>query len=478
MVALHETARSQSNSPTKIAPLNPLEASVAASRAHYTLRNPLSLRAYNDSCQYLPGGNTRTTLHSSPFPLTFASGSSCTLTSIDGDVYTDFLGEYTAGIYGHNHPVIHRAITDALSHGWNFGGTNMYEKQLARLVCERFAPAMETVRFTNSGTEANMVAIGAAMAYTRRTRILVFSGAYHGGTISFPAGQTHMPKLSMNLPHQFVLGKYNDIEATRAVLAHVEPHSLAAILVEPMLGSGGAIPGDYAFLTFLRDYATENGALLILDEVMTSRLGYRGVGYKLGIRPDLMTLGKWVGGGMSFGAFGGRREVMGMFDPRAGMLSHAGTFNNNVVSMAAGVAGMGVLDEEVIDRLNALGERMKGLVEGVLRKHGVVADDTPPTEDADSCISNGTQNHRSSASESTGPKMYITGIGSLMNVHFAGPDKDVLQALFFHHMLEEDIYMPQRGFIALSIEIKLRHVEAFTAAVERFVLRYQKALVV
>jgi len=469
-------------------PSTPLGASLATNLANYTLRNPRSLRAYNDSCQHLPGGNTRTTLHSSPFPLTFASGASCTLTTLDGDTYTDFLGEYTAGIYGHNHPIIHAAITSALDRGWNFGGTNAYEKQLARLVCERFAPAIETVRFTNSGTEANTCALAAAIAYTRRDRVLVFRGAYHGSTLAFPAS-THSPDSksprTLNLPNHFLLAPYNDIPTTRALLAAQPPHTLAAILVEPMLGSGGAIPGDPPFLRFLRAAATESGALLIFDEVMTSRLGYRGLGHKLGIRPDLMTLGKWVGGGMSFGAFGGRREIMAMFDPRSGVLSHAGTFNNNVVSMSAGVAGLGVLDEEVLGRLNALGERTRALVEGVLRKHGVVRDEGVPStadddKEANGFVPNGNvYHHHHLLSEDDGrrPKMYITGLGSLMHIHFTGPDRDVLQALFFHHMLEENIYVPQRGFIALSIEIRLRHVGAFAAALERFVVRFGRALV-
>ncbi len=188
---------------------------------------------------------------------------------------------------------------------------------------------------------------------------------------------------------------------------------------------------------------------------------------------------------MSFGAFGGRREIMAMFDPRSGVLSHAGTFNNNVVSMSAGVAGLGVLDEEVLGRLNALGERTRALVEGVLRKHGVVRDEGVPStadddKEANGFVPNGNvYHHHHLLSEDDGrrPKMYITGLGSLMHIHFTGPDRDVLQALFFHHMLEENIYVPQRGFIALSIEIRLRHVGAFAAALERFVVRFGRALV-
>ena len=133
-----------------------------------------------------------------------------------------------------------------------------------------------------------------------------------------------------------------------------------------MLGSGGAIPGSLPFLRLLKEYSSSHGALLILDEVMTSRLSYSGLGHKLGIEPDLMTLGKWVGGGMNFGAFGGRREIMRMYDPQSGSLVHAGTFNNNILSMAAGCAGCGILDQGTTDRLNDLGESMKASVQKVI----------------------------------------------------------------------------------------------------------------
>ena len=346
----------------------------ALAKAHstYTQLNPSSLQAYQSARQHLPGGNTRTVLHANPFPLTFASGNGCTLTSLDDHTYTDFLGEYTAGIYGHNNATIRAAIHEALSRGWSFGGNNTYEKELARLVCERFTPTMELVRFTNSGTEANMMAVATAIAWTGRKKILVFEDAYHGATLSF---KFHSPPKgsamkSVNLHHEWVVATYNDIAQTKEVLSALPPKSLAAILVEPMLGSAGAIPGSSAFLEFLRSYASSHGALLIFDEVMTSRLSYRGLGYKLGIQPDLMTLGKWVGGGMSFGSFGGRRDIMEMYDPsKSGSLAHAGTFNNNVISMAAGCAGCKVLDEETTNRLNDLGEHLKKAVNDVIEKH-------------------------------------------------------------------------------------------------------------
>ena len=246
----------------------------------------------------------------------------------------------------------------------------MYEKELAKLVCERFTPTMELVRFTNSGTEANMMAVATAMAWTGRTKILVFRGGYHGATLSFRNLPKGSATKSVNLPHEWIVGTYNDIAQTEEVFSALPPKSLAAILVEPMLGNAGAILGSLPFLQSLRSYASSHDALLIFDEVMTSRLSYRGLGYRLGIQPDLMTLGKWVGGGMSFGAFGGRRDIMEMYDPsKSGGLAHAGTFNNNVISMAAGCAGCKVLDKETTNRLNGLGEHLKEMVTDVIEKH-------------------------------------------------------------------------------------------------------------
>ena len=179
-----------------------------------------------------------------------------------------------------------------------------------------------------------------------------------------------------------MVGTYNDVAQTEEVLSTLSSESLAAILVEPMLGNAGAIPGSLPFLQFLRSYASSHGALLIFDEVMTSRLSYRGLGHKLGIKPDLMTLGKWVGGGMSFGAFGGRRDIMEMYDPtRSGGLAHAGTFNNNVISMAAGCAGCKILDEETTNRLNDIGELLKEMVTDAIQKH--LYGDVPSAHGAD-----------------------------------------------------------------------------------------------
>ena len=371
------------------------EDALAQAHSAYSTLNPTSHDAFLSSCKHLPGGNTRTVLHANPFPLTFASGNGCTVTSLDGNTYIDFLGEFTAGIYGHNDSAIRAAIDEALDQGWSLGGNNKYEKELAKLVCERFQPTMELVRFTNSGTEANMMAVATAMAWTGKNKILVFQGGYHGATLSFRIPPVGVTQKSVNLPHEWVIGTYNDIEKTQAVLSAIPADSLAAIIVEPMLGNAGAIPGSLPFLQFLRSYASSHDALLIFDEVMTSRLSYRGLGHKLGIRPDMMTLGKWVGGGMSFGAFGGRADIMALFDPtKQGSLAHAGTFNNNVVSMAAGCAGCKVLDEETTNRLNELGESLKVKVQAAI--DNVLNIDSQKKLDLVEGVSKGTYSPRTS----------------------------------------------------------------------------------
>lgn len=418
------------------------------------------------------------------------------MTSLDGNVYVDFLGEFTAGIYGHSNEAIAAAVSEAMENGWSFGGPNPYERELAKKVCRRFAPSgVELVRFTNSGTESNTMAIAAAVAFTGRKKIVVFSNGYHGGTLSFPSNLNL--EVNTNLPHEFVIAPYNDIEGTKALLATEPPQSIAAILVELVQGSGGCVPGTKAFLNYLDTTAHSLGALFIVDEVMTSRLSYYGLSSELGLRPDLVTLGKWVGGGMTFGAFGGRKKVMSLFDPRGGILSHSGTFNNNVVTMAAGCAGLDIYTEDEVKKLNALGESIKDSITSILKKYNITSPQTkspcPQINELESPFT-GIQSESGPSSglliegveglsiaSSTGmnqsnPKMWISGRGSMLNIHFSGESKASLKALFWHHMLDHGFYLAQRGFIALNIEINEEHAKRFVEVVERFVGRYKEAL--
>jgi len=418
-----------------------IDAALVEARERFTERNSKSKALYEEACSAMPGGNTRTVLFYAPFPVAIASGAGCRLRDADGHDYIDFLGEYTAGLYGHSHPTIRAAIDRALDGGINLSGHNLVEAKLARVVCDRF-PSLDLVRFTNSGTEANLMALATATVATGRRKILVFEGGYHGGVFYFSGGGS-----PVNAPYDFVLGRYNDLKRTRELLQE-HGQELAAILVEPMLGGGGCIPGERDFLLALREGATRHGAVLIFDEVMTSRLSPGGLQEALGIIPDMTTLGKYIGGGMSFGGFGGRADLMERYDPRRpGALPHAGTFNNNILTMSAGLAGMTeIFTRDAARRLTALGEGLRR------RLNALCAARRAP--------------------------MQFTGYGSLMSVHFsaepvrtpadAAAAHQALKELFFFDMLERGIYLARRGMLILSLPIGEAECDRLAEAVEEF----------
>ncbi len=278
-----------------------IAAALAEAQEQYRARNPKSLAQYREACAAMPGGNTRSAIHVDPFPLTMVRGEGARLWDPDGHEYVDFLSEFTAGIFGHSHPAIRRALDEALDGGCNFGAHSAAEARFAAAIRDRF-PSIDLVRFTNSGTEANLMAVAPRARSPAGRKILVFKGGYHGGVFYFRGHGS-----AVNAPFDFLLGRYNDLEALEAL---VGPHraDLAAILIEPMQGGSGCIPAERGFLAGLRALANETGALLIFDEVMTSRLAPGGLQEAHGILPDMTTLGKYVGGGMSFGAFGGRAD--------------------------------------------------------------------------------------------------------------------------------------------------------------------------
>jgi glutamate-1-semialdehyde 2,1-aminomutase len=425
-----------------------LNAALTEAEARYIAANSASRTRHEKARGAMPGGNTRTVLHYDPFPLAWAKGEGNRLTDLDGHVYTDFLGVYTAGLYGHSDPVIQKAVRMALSDGIVLGGPNGYEGQLAAAIVDRF-PSIDLVRFCNSGTEANLLAVQTARLMTGRDRIMVFEAGYHGSVFYF--GHHGNP---LNFPIDWVIGQYNDVAGTRASIAR-HARELAAILVEPMQGSGGCIPGDPAFLTMLREEATRHGIVLVFDEVMTSRLSPAGLQGALGIVPDMTTLGKYLGGGLSFGAFGGRRHLMERFDPgHKETIAHAGTFNNNVLSMAAGLAGLTqVFTPDEAKRINALGDTMRSKLQAVSSKHGGL--------------------------------LQATGVGSLMTIHFSdapvrGPqdahpheaarEKLMGAALKLYHldMIAAGQYLARRGFIALSLPMRETDIDRFVTATEEF----------
>jgi glutamate-1-semialdehyde 2,1-aminomutase len=415
-----------------------LSAAVEDARARFASGRPKTAELHQRAQAFLPGGNTRSVLYHRPFPVRIARAWDAILEDVDGHQYVDLLGEYSAGLYGHSNQLVIEAMVAALREGVSRGAHTRYEVDLAQAVCGRFG-SIERVRFTNSGNEANLMALSAARAFTGRDKVMAFRGAYHGGLLTFKEGPS-----PVNAPYDVLMADYNDTAAVRALLRE-HGGSVACVLVEPMLGSGGCIPGEPEFLSALRAGTQETGALLIFDEVMTSRTGAGGLQGRLGIRPDLTTLGKYIGGGSSFGAFGGRADVMELFDPaRPGALPHAGTFNNNVASMAAGHTGLTrVYTPEVAERHTAAGDELR--------------DDLAATiQTADAPFS-------------------VTGVGSLMAIHgTAGPVRSPadlassdprLNELLFLDLLERGYYIAPRGYLALSLALSREQLEGFRAAV-------------
>ncbi len=419
-----------------------LAEAIVEARAHYATVNPKSQNLQKEAARYLPGGNTRTTLFHGPFPLRFTKGADCRLWDADGHEYVDFVSEYTAGMYGHSHPVIRRAIESALDFGINIGGHTELEAKLAAAVVQRF-PAIEAVRFTNSGTEGNLMNIQLARCWTKRNKVMVMHGGYHGGVLYFRHGGA-----PINAPFDFVLANYNDTEDTVALIRE-HAKDLACVIVEPMFGSTGCIPAERPFLEALRKATKEAGALLIFDEVMTSRLAPGGLHSVLGVTPDLVTLGKYVGGGMSFGAFGGRADVMALFDPsRPDALPHAGTFNNNVLTMSAGYAGLTeILTPEACIAVNARGDKLRDRLNAIAK--------------------------------SAGAKMQFTGRGTMMSVHFrdgairneadADAGNQELKELLYFDLLDRGVYIARRGMLILSLAQNEAAFAKLEAGIEEFV---------
>ena len=422
-----------------------LASAASEAAALYTEANPNSLARHRAAAESMPGGNTRTVLFFAPYPLCFVRGDGARLWDVDGHEYVDFLGEYTAGLYGHSHPVITEAIQRALADGIALGGHTPHEIALAAAVKRRF-PSVDLMRFCNSGTEANLLAISAARLFTRRDKILAFAGGYHGSVLSFPF--TAPPGGTINVPFPVVLAPYNDLAATEALIA-ANAKDLAAVIIEPMMGGGGCIQAAPEFLAALRQACDRHGIVLVFDEVMTSRLSPGGLQQVRGIRPDLTSFGKYLGGGLPTGAFGGRAAIMERFDPRRpDAVAHAGTFNNNVLTMAAGAAGLTrVYTPEAAVALNRSGDALRERLNELIRRRGA--------------------------------KAVVSGYGSMMNLHpgVAAPPASpadiakvptALRDVFHFDMLARGIHVARRGMINLSLPMTEQDFDKLAGAFDEF----------
>jgi glutamate-1-semialdehyde 2,1-aminomutase len=319
---------------------------------------------------------------------------------------------------------VHAAVADALASNTSVGGVHPAEIRFAELVCNRFGH--QRVRFTNSGTEANLMAITLSRIVTGRSMIMVMYGGYHGGVFFYSHGNA-----PWNAPFPTIVAPYNDLQGCEELIDEYAL-DLAAVIVEPMLGSG-CVPADARFLSGLANATQQVGAIFITDEVMTSRHGPRGLADLLGVRPDIATFGKYFAGGFSFGAFAGRAELLDHFDAtKPDSIPHAGTFNNNVATMSAGCIVLSELfTSDTAISLTARGEELRARIDDVLHHHKL--------------------------------PLTITGFGSMNAVHArARPpqngtdllDRDPhLQEALFLSLLQRGVYTAPRGSLNLGLAI-------------------------
>jgi glutamate-1-semialdehyde 2,1-aminomutase len=434
-------------------------------QAEYTGKTSRSRTLHEEALSVMPGGNSRTTTFFDPYPFYFTRGQGAHIWDADGTERIDFNGNYTSLVLGHAHPDVVKAVQGVAESGLSFPGPTEHEVRLAESLSRRM-PSLESVRFTNSGTEATMNAVRLARAFTGRQKLAKFEGAYHGthdwvlvSVAPDPksAGNRRRPKpvaYSAGIPpavlkHTVVL-PWNDQEACAEILAK-EGEQIAGLIVDPMLCNAGLVSPVDGFLPWLREETERRGIVLILDEVISFRVAWGGAQERFGIRPDLTTLGKIIGGGLPVGAFGGRRDIMAFYDPRkhAARITHGGTFNANPVTMAAGLATLNALTPEAYGRLDALGERLRGGVSRLLA--------------------------------ATRRKAQITGVGSLFWLHWTAEkltdyrsarakDAEAAERVFLG-MINEGILMTQRGLGACSLAMSDEDVDRFVNALARVIAR-------
>jgi glutamate-1-semialdehyde 2,1-aminomutase len=425
----------------------------------YLERTPRSAELNARAKDVMPGGDSRSTAWFQPYPPFVAEGRGYELFDVDGNRYVELLNNYTSLIHGHAHPVVVEAIRAQLGRGSAFAAPHELTTRLAEMLCER-VPSIERVRFGNSGTEAVMMALRLARAYTGRPLVAKAEGGYHGtwddvqlsvgrfdGPPEAPSVVAESNGLSPAASAGTVVIPYNDLDASRALLAPLADR-LAAIIVEPMLGAGGMVPADPEYLRGIGELARELGALFVLDEVITFRLSPGGVQALYGLDPDLTTIGKIIGGGLPVGAFGGRAEVMDVSDPhRLRYVPHRGTFNGNPATMAGGIAALELLTPDEYERINALGDQLREGIDALGAELGV--------------------------------PLSASGFGSLLNVRLspepvrtyrdvAAVDEELTRLLHLA-ALNEGLFIAPRGLMAISTPMSDATIEEVLAGFRRAV---------
>ena len=433
--------------------------------ASYSAANPISAGLHKKASTFMPGGDTRNSIYWDPFPIYITSGDGTTLTDADGNQRTDFVNNMTTLILGHRPPEVTSALAAQISKGLSFPAPSPSVVRWAELMCER-VPSLDKVRFVNTGTEATLNAIRAARAFTGKQKLVKCEGAYHGnhdaiqisvvppldkaGKADSPESVAAFPGISETAVDDIFIMPFNDIvTAEKIIRKHAD--ELAAVIVEPVNGQCGMVPAKPEFLEGLRRLTDELGIVLIFDEVIAFRIAYGGAQDYYGVKPDLTCFGKVVGGGMPVGAFGGRDDIMSLWDPSDGgsVVQHAGTFNGNPMTAVAGVATLESLTADKYEYLEHLGNMLRNKLRTLFAELEV--------------------------------PMSVTGVASLFALQFtptevidyrtyATNNKEMLQTMFIG-LLNEGFLMSNRCAGNVSTVHTEDDVDAFVLAVKNVLRR-------
>ena len=422
-------------------------------------RTGKSRALHMEAQRLLPGGNSRSVVYFAPYPIYMSRGAGFRIYDVDGNEYLDFLNNYTSLILGHAHSNVMAAVQARLGLGTAFAAPTELESKLADIIHQRI-PSIKQLRYANSGSEATLNAIRAARAFTGNSKLAKIEGGYHGShdsveiSVAPPlhlAGSRKHPRSipdSGGIPDgvikDTVIMPFNDGDAAEQLIKE-HAKELAAVIVEPVLGSAGVITPRNDYLKILREITEQYDIILIFDEIISFRVAKGGAQEIYNVTPDLTTLGKIIGGGFPVGAFGGREDIMALFSPSRGapIIPHSGTFNGNPITLVAGIATLKDLTAQVYEDLNTLGNRLRAGLTQVFEEIGVVAQ--------------------------------VTGIASLFNIHFtkkelinyrdaAGADKDLIPLLFLD-LLNHGIFLAARGMGCLSVPMTNVEIDAFISAV-------------
>ncbi len=434
----------------------------------YESKRKESKKLHERACHVMPGGDTRTFTFFKPYPHFIVKGEGAYLFDADNNKLVDFDNNYTSLIHGHGHKPTAKAVCEQIQVGSAYTAPVKQQIELAEILVNRFK-SVDLVRFANSGTEANMHALRGARAYTNRQKIVKVEGGYHGTTDVFDAnvdpdlkksGSIHNIKaiadskgVSKNSLKDVLVVSFNNIEATKKVIEK-NHEQIAAFIIEPIMSSAGQIVATNEYLEFVREITKHYKIILIFDEVVTARLSYGGGQKQFNIEPDLTSFGKIIGGGLPIGGFGGKREIMDIFNPNNKIMYHSGTFNGNAISMSAGAAAMKDYNQEKIDYVNKLGTKFKNDVTKMFERIGL--------------------------------NIQLYGIGSIYNIIFSNKKIEEyrgvatsfegLNSLLFLSLLDKGVLCAQRGMYCMSTAMTENDIDFAVIAIEESLIEMKPVI--